>query len=1338
MSSATGNCWRREMFYALMTPAKAIKVPVLFAWLLVATVALLIASSRADAALDSYGLGDGHEGAATVTQSSPLNHVAPLALAASAGDSALSTGPVRTGASGSESTTGSQAQTQFEVGRLVLIIQSAGLTPPPASGDQAPIDLSTSGTGAWELARVTAISGDPGSGLSLEFDEPLERDYSEPGAQVIAVPEFSDVTVEAGGAWLANPWDGSSGGITAFLAAGAVVLDGSVGADGAGFRGGLLHNGDAAGCTQLDGETGGGKGEGLVSGAYPGSGATNASRGNLANGAGGGNCSNAGGGGGSNAGAGGGGGFSFDDSRDVGGMGGAKLLYSAIDHAVFGGGGGAGDENNENGGAGGAGGGFVLVRGNSLSGAGSISANGDAGTASAPEAASDGAGGGGAGGVVSARFAGSAECGAITANGGAGGNEESEGGVHGPGGGGGGGIVLLQASAGSCAASADNGVAGVAINGVDGFRGSTPTAAGDPQSTGSSEPAPPGGLTAPGITLDSPADGEITNDATPTISGTSEPLARIRIVVDSTSKHEVTTALDGSWSWQPASDLTDGTHTVRVRAIAFGIAGSAEQRSFTVDTVAPEAPSVSGPDSPTNSTDAEITFSAGAGTDYLACALDLEAPATCPASPAEVDSLSDAEHTYTVTAFDLAGNSTSTAVTWTVDTVVPTLSITSPQADDLLTTRDPELVFDAEAGSTTSCSVDGGTYESCVSPFFAHDLTDDDHYMSLQAVDAAGNIATATVSFAVDATAPTATIDSGPAEGSITNQTDPTFAFSTNEAGELQCSLDGADFAACNSSLSPDLGPSPDGQHTFSVRATDLAGNVSTVVTRTWTVDTIAPDQPAIEFPADQAVVQDSTPQLSGTAESGSTVRIYVDGNLDGEALATGGGWTRSIDAPLTDSIYEFTATATDAAGNVSNLSDTVDVRIDAADPTASIQGKPGALVNSSSATFNFTADEAATFTCSLDGSPFGNCSPPVLLPGLADGTHTFRVIAHDVSGHPSSVTAYTWKIDTTPPVVTVTQDSPPPGVSPTFTFVSNESGTTYKCRVNGSGGFLTCSSPFNAPALPIGSHLLELRATDSVGNTASKTIAFAVRSTVVDPPVDPNPPKTTCDGFGNAPGVPPQLAVTAVAGGPGKRIAFTINSDTRAIARLSIKRNAKTHVSTSTALSVGRQKVTLSPTRSIPAGKRFNVRISAISLTGGKSSADALLERSRSGRFELRASAGASPSVIVQSSLDCAKEAGARRISLAVTPARGARAASGRVKLKLRSSAWAIAATELSQNSNSVSRKVVLLRGKRFQTLVLMPGSGAKLASGRATVKISTISVDGVRQIFRRQISLK
>lgn len=1156
------------MFYAVMTPAKASTLRALFACGLVALLALLISPHGADAALDTYGLGDGHEGAVTVSQASPLNHVAPLALAAAAGDSELATGAVRLGAAGSDQTTGSLAQTQFEVGRLVLIIQSAGLTPPPASGDQSPIDLSASDTGGWELARITTISGDPASGLEIGLDEPLERSYTATGAQVVAIPEFTSVTVEAGGDWQASAWDGASGGVTAFLATETVQVDGLIGADGAGFRGGVLYDLTEFGCTQLDGETGGGKGEGLVSGVYPGTSTSNASRGNLANGAGGGDCSNAGGGGGSNAGAGGRGGFSYDGSRDVGGIGGAKLTYSAIDHASFGGGGGAGDENNAHGGAGGAGGGFVLLRGGSLDGAGSISADGAPGDASVPDAAGDGAGGGGAGGVVSARFAGSASCSAITANGGAGGNEQSDTGEHGPGGGGGGGVVLVQSDGGTCAKSADNGVAGVVVNGGGGFHGAAPIATGDPDSTGSSEPPPPGPLAAPGLTIDAPADGAFVNSAVPTVSGTSEPLARIRIVIDAGTRDHVFAAPDGSWSWQPAAPLSDGMHSIQVRAIAYGIAGAAQSREFTVDTDPPEAPLVEGPASPTNATSAAIDFSAGAGTDFLECALDSAPPAACPSSPANVTSLADGTHTYTVTAYDLAGNSAQAAASWTVDTV--------------------------------------------------------------------------------------------------------------------------------------------------------------------------APDAPVVQSPADQAVVQDDAPEISGTAESDSIVRVYIDDVLDGQATATGGSWARTVAAPLPDAVHEVTASATDAAGNVSDRSAPSAFRIDAAIPTATIQSKPGPLVNTSSSTFNFTASEQATFTCSLDGSPPGPCSSPVLLLGLADGTHNFAVIARDVGGHDSLAATHTWKSDTTAPVVTVTQNSPPAGVSPIFTFSSNEAGTTYKCRINGAGSFSTCSSPFAAPALAIGAHSLELRAMDQAGNTASKTVAFAVSDPMSDPPLPgPGPQDPTCLGLGSEPGRAPQVAVTAVARSVRGRVAVTVKSDRSAILRLSIGAGSRSRSTHTSFIRAGRQSLDVAPVRRFRPGVKYALRVLSISPSGGKSVAVGVFERLKSGRLVIRATSDGPAGQTLQSALDCAPEKSAQKLRLSVKAAGAARSGSRSAKLVLRSSGWAAASVRVVTATGSSPAKAILVspRGARRLTLRLPSGVGG--AKGRAEVQIETMSLDGLRQSIKRRISL-
>ena len=107
-------------------------------------VALGIACSwvpSARAELDSFGLGDGHDG--------PLNVTAPgmvvNAYAALAAD-------VAAGATG----VGLADATGFAAGDLVLLWQSVGY-PVPTSGDATPIDLTGDPVGRWEFARVTAV-----------------------------------------------------------------------------------------------------------------------------------------------------------------------------------------------------------------------------------------------------------------------------------------------------------------------------------------------------------------------------------------------------------------------------------------------------------------------------------------------------------------------------------------------------------------------------------------------------------------------------------------------------------------------------------------------------------------------------------------------------------------------------------------------------------------------------------------------------------------------------------------------------------------------------------------------------------------------------------------------------------------------------------------------------------------------------------------------------------------------------------------------------------------------------------------------------------------------------
>ena len=165
----------------------------------------------------------------------------------------------------------------------------------------------------------------------------------------------------------------------------------------------------------------------------------------------------------------------------------------------------------------------------------------------------------------------------------------------------------------------------------------------------------------------------------------------------------------------------------------------------------------------------------------------------------------------------------------------------------------PSFTFTAtEAGSTFECKLDtpagAGTYAACTSPQAytthgqrrLHVLGPRDRRRRQRRRDARRRARSRS-------TPPRRTRRSPAARRARRNSTSPSFAFTSTETGStFECKLDGpgattGTYASCTSPRA--YGPLADGAYTFSVRATDAAGNVdATPATRSFTVDTAAPD----------------------------------------------------------------------------------------------------------------------------------------------------------------------------------------------------------------------------------------------------------------------------------------------------------------------------------------------------------------------------------------------------------------------------------------------------------------------------------------------------------------
>ena len=114
---------------------------------------------------------------------------------------------------------------------------------------------------------------------------------------------------------------------------------------------------------------------------------------------------------------------------------------------------------------------------------------------------------------------------------------------------------------------------------------------------------------------------------------------------------------------------------------------------------------------------------------------------------------------------------------------------------------------------------------------------------------------------------------------------------------------------------------------TFRATATDAAGNASACSTTslTYVHDSVAPPLVTLTAVTPASPNTSTTPKLMGTAEAGSTVKLYPTAGCTGSPVATGTAAAfASPGLPVTvvlGSITTFRATATDAAGNTSACS---------------------------------------------------------------------------------------------------------------------------------------------------------------------------------------------------------------------------------------------------------------------------------------------------------------------------------------------------------------------------------------------------------------------------------
>ena len=537
--------------------------------------------------------------------------------------------------------------------------------------------------------------------------------------------------------------------------------------------------------------------------------------------------------------------------------------------------------------------------------------------------------------------------------------------------------------------------------------------------------------------------------------------------------------------------LAGGTCTLVSQQAGNGDYNSVQlSRSFQVtDNVPPNTTITAAPAALANSSTVDFSFTSNeAGT--FECKLDAGAFALCT-SPKQYTSLAEGAHTFEVRAIDGAGNVDPTPAShaWTVDTIPPDTTITVAPAT-LVNDTTANFTFTSTEAGTFGCSLDGAAFTACTTPKQYTSLAQGSHTFAVRAIDGAGNVdaSPASHTWTVDTVAPTTTITSAPATQSPSTTAD--FSFTATEAGLLECKLDTGSFTSCTSpkqytSLS-------EGSHTFQVRATDAVGNTGTPASRTWTIDTTAPNTTITSAP--------STLSASATADFSftSTEPGLFECSLDWASFTS--CTTPKQYTSLAEGSHTFAVRAIDGATNVDATPASHTWTVDTVVPDTTITSAPPVQAYSSTADFTFTSnDAAATFECKLDSGSFASCASPKQYTALSDGSHTFSVRAKDAATNVDATpAAHTWSVDTAAPTLSITSKPAITSANQAAYAIAgtcSENGRTVNAQIGPIATSGTCGTPsagqyqttgVDASALALGAVSLQVMMTDASGSSAS------------------------------------------------------------------------------------------------------------------------------------------------------------------------------------------------------------------------------------------------------------
>nr|WP_241189539.1 Ig-like domain-containing protein [Enterobacter ludwigii] len=462
---------------------------------------------------------------------------------------------------------------------------------------------------------------------------------------------------------------------------------------------------------------------------------------------------------------------------------------------------------------------------------------------------------------------------------------------------------------------------------------------------------------------------EITDDNTPTFSGTGQPGATIQIK-DSSGSTIASTMVgkEGTWTVKLPTQA-DGEHTWSVVQIDGSKTTQAGSITVTISTAdASITLGTTAGDNVINASEHSAGFTLSGTSKNLAQGTGLTVTLNGKTYTAEVgaggawsvnvpavdaQALGDGTWTVNVSGKDAAGNTVSGSQTIGVDTNAPALSVDTIAQDNIINAAEHNQALtltgktDAEAGQIVTVTLNGknhtatvgsnGTWSVTLPASEVQSLANGDHTLTVNVSDKAGNGSSTTVDFTVDTAAPVVTINTV-ADDNILN---------TSEQGQAQIISGTASGAAAGDVVSVTVGGQTftgvvqadgswsvgvpasvvgllgEGNHNITVSVTDAAGNTGSA-THGITLSGNPPEFTVHAISQDNVLnAQEAMQPLSLTGTStlpdGSAITVTLN-NVNYQTVVENGSW--SVQVPVSDvlqlanTLYTVSVSGTDSVGN--------------------------------------------------------------------------------------------------------------------------------------------------------------------------------------------------------------------------------------------------------------------------------------------------------------------------------------------------------------------------------------------------------------------------------------